>query len=46
MLDRVSQSPPARLTFVDDSGPGIARRQLRGKWAYFAPDGSRIRDAD
>jgi DNA topoisomerase I len=46
MLDRVSQSPPARLTFVDDSGPGIARRQLRGKWAYFAPDGSRISDAD
>lgn len=34
----------ARLIFLDDSTPGITRRLLRGKWAYFAPDGTRIRD--
>lgn len=32
------------LVYVDDSLPGITRRQLRGKWAYFAPDGTRIAD--
>ena len=35
-----------RLHFLDDSTPGISRRLLRGKWAYFAPDGSRIADAE
>ncbi|MBW8752853.1 MAG: DNA topoisomerase IB [Sphingomonadales bacterium] len=35
-----------RLVFLDDSVPGISRKLLRGKWAYFAPDGSRIRDEE
>lgn len=35
-----------RLHFLDDSVPGISRRLLRGKWAYFMPDGSRITDAE
>lgn len=43
MLDRVSR---ASLTFVDDSTPGITRRLLRGKWAYFDPKGQRIKDPD
>jgi DNA topoisomerase-1 len=36
---------PADLHYVDDSGPGISRRVLRGKFAYFSPTGERIRDA-
>ena len=34
------------LNYVDDTGPGITRRLLRGHWAYFAPDGERITDRD
>ena len=34
------------LVYVDDTVPGITRRLLRGKWAYFAADGSRITDRD
>lgn len=36
----------AELRYVDDSRPGITRRQLRGHWAYFSPGGARIRDAE
>jgi DNA topoisomerase I len=32
------------LVFVSDDMPGITRKRFRGKWAYFAPDGSRITD--
>jgi DNA topoisomerase-1 len=36
-----------KLRFVDDSGPGITRRKVRGdKWGYFTPDGARITDRD
>ena len=35
-----------RLVFIDDTTPGISRRQIRGKWGYFAPDGNRIVDRD
>ena len=35
-----------KLIFVSDDMPGITRRQLRGKWAYFAPDGSRVTDPE
>ena len=35
-----------RLHFVDDSSPGISRKPMRGKWAYFTPDGQKIEDAD
>lgn len=33
---------PPPLHFVDTEEPGIARRQLRGHWAYFSADGQRI----
>jgi DNA topoisomerase-1 len=33
-----------RLIFLDNTTPGITRRLLRGKWAYFTPDGTRIRE--
>jgi len=32
------------LVFVCDDMPGISRRRLRGKWAYFSPNGERIKD--
>lgn len=35
-----------RLRHSCDDQPGITRRQIKGKWAYFAPDGSRITDRD
>ncbi len=42
----MTDSPPlpAGLHYVDDSTPGITRRKLRGKFAYFDPQGQRIRD--
>jgi DNA topoisomerase-1 len=46
MLDTVSRSPAARLIFLDDGEPGITRRLLRGKWAYFDPSGARIKDPE
>jgi DNA topoisomerase-1 len=47
MLNSAShKQPPGGLTFVDDSTPGITRRLLRGKWAYFDPAGNRIKDPD
>lgn len=35
-----------RLRHSCDDQPGITRKQVKGKWAYFAPDGSRITDRD
>ena len=35
-----------RLRHCNDDQPGITRSQIKGKWAYFAPDGSRITDRD
>jgi len=35
---------PADLHYVDDHVPGISRRKLGGKFAYFLPTGERIRD--
>ncbi|MDD0843957.1 DNA topoisomerase IB [Pseudomonas sp. Gutcm_11s] len=35
---------PADLHYVDDRQPGISRRKLRGRFAYFSADGERIRD--
>ena len=47
MLDKVSKKQvPGRLVFLDDSAPGITRRLLRGKWAYFDPQGQRIKDPE
>lgn len=37
---------PPDLHYVDDTQPGIRRRIVRGKFAYFDPQGERIRDQD
>ncbi|MBD9484277.1 DNA topoisomerase IB [Pseudomonas sp. PDM14] len=37
---------PPDLRYVDDRQPGIRRRKVRGKFAYFAADGERIRDEE
>lgn len=37
---------PAKIVYSDDSKPGITRRKLRGKWAYFLPNGDRITDRE
>lgn len=34
------------LRHCTDDTPGITRQQIKGKWAYFAPDGSRITDRE
>lgn len=34
------------ITWCDDSGPGITRKQVRGKWAYVASDGARVTSRD
>jgi DNA topoisomerase-1 len=35
-----------RIVYSDGTAPGITRRQIRGKWAYFSPDGERITDRE
>jgi DNA topoisomerase-1 len=37
---------PARLTYVDDSRPGITRRRKGRYWQYFDASGKRITDRD
>ncbi|WP_053157519.1 DNA topoisomerase IB [Pseudomonas sp. Pf153] len=39
------QALPPDLHYVDDTGPGITRKKLRGKFCYFDPQGQRITDA-
>ncbi|MBA1245126.1 DNA topoisomerase IB [Pseudomonas japonica] len=46
MLDTAVPALPPDLHYVDDSQPGIRRRKLRGKFAYFNPDGTRITDPE
>lgn len=36
----------ARITYCDDSKPGITRKKVRNGWAYFGTDGHRITDRD
>ena len=35
-----------RIVYSDDSKPGVTRKKIRDKWAYFLPDGSRITDRE
>ncbi|MFY0732282.1 DNA topoisomerase IB [Pseudomonas sp. NFX15] len=42
----MSEVLPRDLHYVDDTQPGISRRKLRGKFAYFEPNGQRITDPD
>ena len=35
---------PQDLHYVDDSQPGLTRKRLRGKFAYFDAKGERVRD--
>jgi DNA topoisomerase-1 len=46
MSDPIEIDLPADLHYVDDSQPGLRRKILRGKFAYFTADGERITDAD
>jgi len=39
------QALPPDLHYVDDTGPGITRKKLRGKFCYFDAQGQRITDA-
>ncbi|MCE0463964.1 DNA topoisomerase IB [Pseudomonas uvaldensis] len=39
------QALPPDLHYVDDTGPGITRKKLRGKFCYFDQQGQRITDA-
>ncbi len=34
------------MHYADTETPAITRRELRGHWAYFGPDGDRITDRD
>ncbi|HEY4373079.1 MAG TPA: DNA topoisomerase IB [Burkholderiales bacterium] len=36
----------AELRYVDDSCPGIRRKRLRGRFAFFDPKGTRIKDEE
>lgn len=36
----------ARISYCDDSKPGITRAKLRHGWAYYGTDGARITDRD
>ncbi|GAA0667957.1 DNA topoisomerase-1 [Sphingomonas insulae] len=35
-----------RITYCDDSKPGITRKKVRNGWAYYAANGDRITDRD
>lgn len=35
-----------KIVYSDDSRPGITRRKIRDKWAYFLPGGDRVTDRD
>ncbi|NNG65398.1 DNA topoisomerase IB, partial [Pseudomonas fragi] len=43
-MSAMSDLLPPDLHYVDDTQPGITRKKLRGKFAYFDPDGQRISD--
>ncbi|MDB5705878.1 MAG: topoisomerase [Sphingomonas bacterium] len=36
----------AKITYCDDSEPGITRKKVRHGWGYYDPDGNRITDRD
>ncbi|MDB5984230.1 MAG: topoisomerase [Pseudomonas sp.] len=45
MLDSIAiPALPRDLHYVDDTQPGLSRKVLRGKFAYFDTQGRRIRD--
>ncbi|NBG92583.1 DNA topoisomerase IB [Pseudomonas sp. 9.1(2019)] len=43
-MSAMSDLLPPDLHYVDDTQPGITRKKLRGKFAYFDPHGQRISD--
>jgi DNA topoisomerase-1 len=45
-VDPVDSARQAGLRYVSDTAPGIRRKRRGGKFNYFAPDGSRITDAE
>ena len=42
--DALAHCKAGGLVYVDDTCPGLTRRLLRGKFAYFDPSGKRIKD--
>lgn len=42
----MEQTAPVRLRHCCDDQPGITRKEIKGKWGYFDPDGQRITDRD
>ncbi len=44
MAAQAAPCPVPGLKWVDDSGPGITRKLLRGSFQYFDPSGKRIKD--
>jgi DNA topoisomerase-1 len=45
-VDPVDSARQAGLRYVSDTAPGIRRKRRGGKFNYFAPDGSRMTDAE
>jgi DNA topoisomerase-1 len=45
-VNPVDSARQAGLRYVSDTAPGIRRKRRGGKFNYFAPDGSRITDAE
>lgn len=43
---KMASSAPTRLRHCTDDQPGITRKQIKGKWAYYSPDGDRITDRE
>jgi DNA topoisomerase-1 len=44
-ISKTAREKDAQLNYVRDDCAGISRRKLRGHFAYFLPDGSRLTDA-
>ncbi|HEF5875763.1 TPA: DNA topoisomerase IB, partial [Burkholderia cenocepacia] len=45
-MKQPASSGGVALRHVDDRQPGYTRRRLRNGFAYYGPDGVRVRDAD
>jgi DNA topoisomerase-1 len=43
---KTARELPSDLHYVDDTQPGLRRKVLRGHFAYFTPEGERIRDPE
>jgi DNA topoisomerase-1 len=46
MANPIIRAGKSRLIYCDDSLPGLTRRKIAGKWAYFDANGQRVTDRD